>query len=621
MKKIFAILFLLLLVIKAFALRGDNLSVRIDDVYIPINSTQDINTSLAGDSNVSLLLYAESNDSSIVTIDNYDEGIALHSGNESNKTARITFYAVLAKRYGDNNATDTLKLVDGNLSIYLGGKEFDLLSDNWQIDNNETNLSSLMDINIPINNNFIGNSENSTKDYNTSLKLTISDSNVHQFIFQINSLILETVGNSIKLKLVPNITTIRLMQVGLQRLNNIISNNALYITTVVHSVSTDGLKIDIDTLKQSVNSIYYNKIDQIENILNSYYSAGGDYHIKFELTLGDNVSILTNLPVSEIQGNNKLFFDKNVNIGSSESNEPTEITNQIFSGSFLAHVVDNNTSSNTTTQNSDINITQILPVSPLILKKNFGEKIIPLAIYSESNNSITLSAESNDTSLLQVRIDGNNLVLNSVQDRTGMADVNITVGNNSTILRVYIMDIPNTTINIPAGWSLLSFPTKGKLDAMDLYDTFGNLDIKGIVKYNGGFWSYWDSDNEVKPQYHMPKFATLSSKEGFWIKANSSCEIRYPLDPNYNDPQDILRFQYYKNGWFLIGVNEDISPSSLASLIEQKSGKSVYLIYVYRNGEWKIYTPDSELDSRIRSDIPRIDGNILSKEGIWVLLR
>ena len=266
----------------------------------------------------------------------------------------------------------------------------------------------------------------------------------------------------------------------------------------------------------------------------------------------------------------------------------------------------------------------ILPMAPLVLKRGFKRKIVKIYLANSDENETILSAESNDTSLVKADTNGTNLILTSDSNGSGIATINLGASNGSNIgygKLFVIIKSGNLTTYIHRGWNLLSLPTKGKLDGLDLYNVFGDLNISAIVKYNGGFWSYWDSDNEVKPQYHMPKFATLSSKEGFWIKANSSCEIRYLLDPNNNDPQDILRFQYYKNGWFLIGVNEDMTPSSLASLIYQNSGKNVQLMYVYRNGEWQLFTPDTELNSRIKSNISRIDGNILSEEGIWVLLK
>jgi uncharacterized delta-60 repeat protein len=186
------------------------------------------------------------------------------------------------------------------------------------------------------------------------------------------------------------------------------------------------------------------------------------------------------------------------------------------------------------------------------------------------------------------------------------------------IFNISVVD-PDLSINLSSGWNFISFPTKGKLDSNGLKNIFSSPSINNIVKYNGS-WQYWENNDIVKPEYNMPKFSTLSSKEGFFVNASDSLTLEFPFDYNNNDVDEIMNVKYYPNGWFMMGVNEDKTPDEIATLISNQ-GKNAYLFYVYRNDKWYFYTTDREYDLSIKASVLRIEDTIKAKEAFWVLVQ
>jgi hypothetical protein len=164
------------------------------------------------------------------------------------------------------------------------------------------------------------------------------------------------------------------------------------------------------------------------------------------------------------------------------------------------------------------------------------------------------------------------------------------------------------------GWSFASLPTKGIFDYDKLYEVFGKNEIEYIFKYHG-YWALWSKNNV---DVALDKFLSLSSKEGFAIKTNNDVVVIYPLDENESAIDEIADF--YEDGWYLIGVNEDKNTTSVEELIEQKSYRDV-LMWKYNDGIWKYFTSNIFIDEYLREKgFDRFE-NVSKYDSFWVYVR
>ena len=153
------------------------------------------------------------------------------------------------------------------------------------------------------------------------------------------------------------------------------------------------------------------------------------------------------------------------------------------------------------------------------------------------------------------------------------------------------------------------------MHSQELNATFGKQSVKYIFKYVGNRWALWDNTNQVGSSVKIDRFEDLNSKEGFAIKTTAPTTILFSLDESQNDPDDFARL--YTAGWYLVGANEDKTPQQIDTLINSQN-KTLKLLYLYRDNQWFVYTPSSELDSLIGNSLPRIEGAISRYESFWI---
>jgi hypothetical protein len=165
----------------------------------------------------------------------------------------------------------------------------------------------------------------------------------------------------------------------------------------------------------------------------------------------------------------------------------------------------------------------------------------------------------------------------------------------------------NLTVSIKAGWNLLSFPVKAYLDKDRLQQFMdSNPSIEFIAKFDIAGWSYFGVD-ENKYSY-LSRFSSLSSNEGFYIKASKDATITYPFYSNLEGSDDVATL--FK-GWNLIGFNKDLSINDVNNIYSN----IVDIVWIFEDGVWKVYTNDTTLSNP--NNIPIID-KIDKNLGVWI---
>ncbi|WOE69577.1 PKD domain-containing protein [Hydrogenimonas thermophila] len=215
-------------------------------------------------------------------------------------------------------------------------------------------------------------------------------------------------------------------------------------------------------------------------------------------------------------------------------------------------------------------------------------------------------------------VDGNSYVLH-VYKNPGNYEVKCTVITDSgyTIkksLNIVVTE-GNLSVALNEGWNFISLPVKASLHSQDLNTTFGKPSIKYIFKYLGNRWALWDNTNEISNSVKIDRFEDLNSKEGFVVKTTTSTTILFSLDELQNDPDDFATL--YTSGWYLVGVNEDKTPEQIDTLINSQN-KVLKILYLYKNNQWFVYTPNSEIDNLIGDSLPRVENNISRYESFWI---
>jgi len=168
-------------------------------------------------------------------------------------------------------------------------------------------------------------------------------------------------------------------------------------------------------------------------------------------------------------------------------------------------------------------------------------------------------------------------------------------------------------VSIKKGWNLLSLPTKGVLDPVDLMLSFGfcKNNIEFLSKYANGGWSYYFV-NDFNPTVN--RFNSIDSTEGFWLKATKSFDLTIPLkivnETNY-------KLKELDIGWNLIGTNKDISPSDLANAYKEM-GYNIESIWIFKDSKWSVFVVDTTKDAQISKDFSRITSKISRYDGIWI---
>lgn len=169
-------------------------------------------------------------------------------------------------------------------------------------------------------------------------------------------------------------------------------------------------------------------------------------------------------------------------------------------------------------------------------------------------------------------------------------------------------------LSFTTGWNLLSIPAKAIYDKSDLYMMFEDLNVSHLVKYNGIVgWSYFWVDHSIA-NAEVNRFSELNSKEGFWLKANSSGTIDIPTTGQELSYSNELA--NISTGWNLIGFPYTKTVLDIVNTIES-SGVTVESLWLYRGGSWVVHFPYSTEYISTITDSEEISAS----EGIWINLQ
>ena len=166
------------------------------------------------------------------------------------------------------------------------------------------------------------------------------------------------------------------------------------------------------------------------------------------------------------------------------------------------------------------------------------------------------------------------------------------------------------SVEIRAGWNLLSLPGDATLDTMSLAETFGSHagSIDYLAKYSPlSGWSYYTVDAYADSQIN--RFTELRTGEGFWLKAGASFSLGYAVAET-----NATVMPYLRSGWNLVGLT---TAMPIQEFLDAYAGYSVVSVWIYQDGTWKIFVPNDELDRLIGSQIPRIQ-SISPFDGVWI---
>ncbi|MDQ1339929.1 MAG: hypothetical protein QG567_1085 [Campylobacterota bacterium] len=166
------------------------------------------------------------------------------------------------------------------------------------------------------------------------------------------------------------------------------------------------------------------------------------------------------------------------------------------------------------------------------------------------------------------------------------------------------------TAEVVSGWNLMSLPTRAYMNLNDLIETFGvNAGkIDYLAKYDSIGWSYFLVDVHSET---VDRFTSLSSNEGFWLKASSGFELKYTMPEDISSADEVLPLSA---GWNLAGFNSDKTPQEIKNLY---AGYGIESIWIYKNGKWSVYIPDIAKNALVSTTIPRIT-TISKFDGVWI---
>jgi hypothetical protein len=224
----------------------------------------------------------------------------------------------------------------------------------------------------------------------------------------------------------------------------------------------------------------------------------------------------------------------------------------------------------------DVNDTTVVKATPAIGTTPFSTTL-----------SATDVAVPSTLTFFQWSIEGNatpssNNPLTYTFTDIGSSEINATFtksGNTYTKTISVAVTGPTPDVTLHSGANYVSFSQYGKLRGDEISNVFGDVKITHILK-NNGKWSYWDKIPDINTSFGMPKFDTLTSKEGFIVYATGDVDIYYPFN-SANVVNDFFNLQYYEDGWYLVGVNERKYIQDIKDMVEAK-GKTLQAINLYR---------------------------------------
>ena len=270
---------------------------------------------------------------------------------------------------------------------------------------------------------------------------------------------------------------------------------------------------------------------------------------------------------------------------------------------------------------------------------DFGSIIVDLNITDIDGDQLKITLDYN-TSLVDINSSSINEWLDQATYSSPI-ELNITskdniFGNTNVVLTLtdgdknvsttFNIDISNIDIiTLQTGWNFISFPSTNVIcdnsiqsatsfltnicnQEYSLNSIFNNTSIKMLFKFIGNNWAYWDNENNNK-QYQIDKFTSLTAKEGFVLRTTKDINISVPkaISNNLNEFVNINR-----DGWYLVGVNEDKTADNIASLIHSQANQSRSLQYmwVYRDGTWYIHDRTQSISDSFNS--------VKKDESFWI---
>jgi flagellar assembly factor FliW len=169
--------------------------------------------------------------------------------------------------------------------------------------------------------------------------------------------------------------------------------------------------------------------------------------------------------------------------------------------------------------------------------------------------------------------------------------------------------ISNTfkTIEIKAGWNLLSLPVDTYFTPVDMTINFGfNNKIDLLAKYDSFGWSYYFVNSYTAS---VNRFNSLDSSDGFWLKANSSFVLKYALKDNLDNKTKELY-----EGWNLVGFGKDMTTQEIVNIYKDYD---IISIWGYKNGKWSVFVPDELVATEVYKTNTKLE-NVSQFDGVWI---
>ncbi len=221
---------------------------------------------------------------------------------------------------------------------------------------------------------------------------------------------------------------------------------------------------------------------------------------------------------------------------------------------------------------------------------------------------------------------GGTTTVTLVSKTADYAEVQVSSGGSQYLQRIFTnpdfaqsyldsITVVDTTLKLTfaSGWNLVSLPAKAHLGSFDLELYFGALSgsVDFLAKYGVAGWSYYLVDT-VDPT--VSRFTTLSSGEGFWLRATSAGEVVFSFteDTAYADEVWPLH-----SGWNLVGVNRNMTAAELKALYD---AYAVETMWIY-NGAWKVFTGyDLDVIDESGAVVPKFT-DVSRTDGVWIKVK
>jgi len=156
-----------------------------------------------------------------------------------------------------------------------------------------------------------------------------------------------------------------------------------------------------------------------------------------------------------------------------------------------------------------------------------------------------------------------------------------------------------TTWNIVPGWNLLGNNSIGPLDITTYAGLADPAKVNSIWTWNNAAsrWAFYTPsfDTATLATYAQSKgydvLSSVASKQGFWVNAKTAVTVTSPWNSGTRLAESDL-----KQGWNLVGSNDNKTPSDLEQQLRQSlhlTGKSINTVWAWDNTKstWRFHSP------------------------------